>query len=127
MVNPNGGYLDNALKRLQTNLKKTQTMIQNDNAEVGNATVALDRMDLNDDSTVNGVIGSSQENESVTVIQNRVRFLKNNIPSLQNMNAFVENMTKTLEYRSDMLKNPNLDFRVEFPYFFTYPELVNFR
>lgn len=67
------------------------------------------------------VAAESDVNESH---RNEVRILKSLVVCHENMHVIKDKLTQTLDYRTKLVKDKELYFRVEFPYFFSNPDLV---
>lgn len=61
---------------------------------------------------------------SESLHRNDVRKLRSIVVNDENMNFIKNTLFKTLEFRTKMTRDEKVEFRVEFPYFFTNPELV---
>lgn len=119
-MNSKGGYLCNRLKYFRTHLKKGQPLHdddieneivethndhpgQSENLELEEAACAIREIRLDTDTT-------SQEddlNDINLILRNEVRYLRSVMVTDENM-----------------VKDCEIYFRVEFPYFFSNPELV---
>lgn len=108
LVNPTGGYLDNAIK-YHNRILKTHSIETDDIAEAVCDTIA--------NLTLENAYTEEQAVEDL-------RILKGTVVNAQNMNEIKLKLTKTTEYRKKMMTNKETDLRVEFPYFFTHPHLV---
>lgn len=118
LVHSKGGFLDNAFKRLHASSKeKRPAQSTNDQQPVDEAAAAIGNINLEDQKRA-----STDENSPSEL----VRSLKGTVVNEQNMDMIKTTLRETIEYRSEMVKNDNLDCRVEFPYFFTCPDLVIF-
>lgn len=132
MVNPSGGYLCARLKYYRGKEKKTQpipddesetdtppnVMRQNDhNTEMSGATSAIQNLNLGDNQMESVV-------DSESLQRNIVRNLRSMVVNEGNMHFIKEMLFKTLDFRAKMARDEKIEFRVEFPYFYTNPELV---
>lgn len=105
LVNANNGYIDNRLKYLRR-LKHGQSTTEVDDAENvfnNDAAVAINNLTL----TERG--------------EEDFKILKTIVVNEANMGTIKAKLTTSAEFRSNMMKNDNLSFRTEFPYFFTNP------
>lgn len=107
-------------------MKKDQRTQECDNASVGEATTDLEALSVTD--LVGSSNSSSQHLTEVLDLHAEARqdmkLLISVVANKQNIDFIKQKLLSTLEYRSEMLRNNKTDLRVEFPYFFTYPELV---
>lgn len=106
LVSANNGFIDNRLKYLRTRQKLPGS---------GQGAVGGDRFDFGETVIV---INNIDEKEDV-------EFLKSVIVNSDNMEIIKSKLSQTVAYRSTMLKNDQLCYRIEFPYFFTNPDLVS--
>lgn len=127
----------NRLKYFRTHLKKGQPLHdddieneivethndhpgQSENLELEEAACAIREIRLDTDTT-------SQEddlNDINLILRNEVRYLRSVMVTDENMDIVKQKLIKTLDYRANMVKDCEIYFRVEFPYFFSNPELV---
>lgn len=68
--------------------------------------------------------GSESNNLEIPDARDTIQSLKSFVVNEENMEFFKAKLFETAEYRFKMLQNKQIDLRVEFPYFFTCPELV---
>lgn len=107
-MSANNGYIDNRLKYLRSRQKPVCSEQR---------TAGEDRFDFSE--TVN-VIDSIDERA-----KEDVEFLKSVVAKSDNIEIIKSKLSQTVAYRSTMLKNDQLCYRIEFPYFFTNPDLVS--
>lgn len=115
LVHSKSGYLDNAIKRLHTSKKGKQAeqpCIDHD--AVDEAALAINNINLNE-------LENPIQKEHPSGL---VRALKSTVVNEQNIDLIKAKLRETMDYRCKMLKNEKLDYRIEFPYFFTNPDLV---
>lgn len=134
-MNAKGGYLCNRLKYYRSQLKKgrptqdddfeTNAISDDENLHLDEAVNAMRHFNLVEDGPENAAEASNENSELDLLQRNQVRFLKRVVVNNENIEIIKEKMVQTLEYRNKMIKDRNLDFRVEFPYFFSNPELVS--
>lgn len=76
-----------------------------------------------EDENVNNISTADEytEHEAKTDLE----FLKSVVVNDNTLSIFKEKLTLTLSYRINLVKDNETDLLVNFPYFFTYPELVN--
>lgn len=72
-----------------------------------------------------------QSEDSVAMTQRNIENMEENIEWLkavvvsnENMDSIKKMLIATLDHRTQMLRNKQLFFRIEFPFFFTNPYLV---
>lgn len=85
--------------------------------ELSEATSAIQTLNIGDNHMESVV-------DSESLQRNDVRSLRTMVVNDGNMNFIREMLFKTREYRAKMTRDKKIDFRVEFPFFFTNPELV---
>lgn len=69
---------------------------------------------------------SESSDDSDTFARNIIQSLKSVVVNEQSIGFIKTKLAETTEYRLKMLQNKDVDLRVEFPYFYTNPELVYF-
>lgn len=116
MVHSKGGFLDNAIKRLRQSKKEKHTgQACPDKQSVDEAVNAMENVDLKD-------VASAPKSQSHP--SELVRALKAIVANKQNIDEIKAKLRATMDYRSEMMKNEEVDLCIEFPYFFMSPDLV---
>lgn len=96
LVNASNGYIDNRLKYIRRCGQPEESVV-------------------NTPSSTQGNIENMEEN---------IEWLKAVVVSNENMDSIKKMLIATLDHRTQMLRNKQLFFRIEFPFFFTNPYLV---
>lgn len=104
----NSGYIDNRLKYLRSRQKSSSV-------ELGAA--SINPFDFRETNEAINSIGDKAKED--------VEFLKSVVVNKDNIELIRTKLSQTRQYRWNMLKNEQLYFRTEFPYFFTNPDLVS--
>lgn len=117
-MNSNGGFIDNRLKYIHTTMKLGLETNNNKLAHgaIDATAIALDEMSIDD-------IGVRNINRD-ELARNDIEFLKSVTVNEGNMQIIKEKLISSAEYRMRMLKDHHIELRVEYPYFYTYPDLV---
>lgn len=83
--------------------------------------IALDEMSIDENGARN--VNSGLENRE-ELVQNDIEFLKSITVNEGNMQIIKVKLSSSAEYRMQLLRDHHVELRVEFPYFFTDPDLV---
>lgn len=120
-MNATGGYLDNGIKYYNQTLK-TRQPVKKDDINFDEISDAIDDIGLEQVSLPNKATALKDIDSQA---QEDCQILKGLVVNSQNLDEIKLKLTKTIQYRSRIVKDQNLDLRVEFPYFFTHPSLVS--
>lgn len=109
--NSKNGYIDNKLKYMRRKQKVRESI----NSSVLNVS-NIQNISMNAVVPVNDV--SSDEMKQLFTEMQSLVVNENNIP------LFKDKLSKTIKYRLEISANSDSDLQINFPYFFTHPELV---
>lgn len=112
---------------VDTNEPANDQQPENENVRVDETTSAMDGISLENGSSENADETSAQAsagNEMNAILRNEIRLLRSLVVCEDTMHIIKQKLAETLDYRTTLMKDKEIDFRVEFPYLFSNPELV---
>lgn len=119
LVNAKGGYLCARFKYYRAHNKVDENEPNMETrTDIESASNAIQHLTINDNNPTN-------DSNNDLIQMNNVRVLRSFLVNDVNMEFFKQQLLETLQYRTRLIQNENIDFRVEFPYFFTNCELVH--
>lgn len=124
LVNSNGGYLDNRLKYMHSTING-RTEHANE-VDIDTVADAVDNIDIVDLDETDSETDNSQTDQGRSVAQKEMEYLKTVVANEQNLEILKSKLVATYDLRCEVLNKSEINLRLEFPYFFTCPELVGF-
>lgn len=95
--------------------------------DVDTVASAVEDIDIIDLDYTDSDTTYSEPNQERSVAQKDIESLQTIITNEQNLEIIKSKLVATYNLRCEILNNPEISLRLEFPYFFTCPDLVKLK